>query len=137
VYKLFLPSENSALAEACCSVSVEFCIIGFKYIGHAHFLASANVLIRQTSNHNIPCTDLVSRLRMITEAGQSVRKYNSVLRNKDLHPSVQSDYYFFFQARSAVMVHNQWALIVLRKTWRLGAAGVLLRAGVFSVPRGS
>lgn len=50
VYKLFLPSENSTLAEACCSVSVEFCIIGFKYIGNAHFLASADTLIRQTSN---------------------------------------------------------------------------------------
>ncbi|XP_040434601.1 NAD-dependent malic enzyme, mitochondrial isoform X3 [Falco naumanni] len=51
-------------------------------------------LIRQMSNKNIPCADLVSRLRLITEAGQSVSKYNSVLQNKDLHPSVQSDCVF-------------------------------------------
>lgn len=97
MYKLFLPFENSTLAEACGSVSVEFCIIGFKYIGNARFLTSANVLIRQTSNKNIPCTDLVSRLIMITEARQSVHKYGSVLQNKDLHPSIQSDYFFFRQ----------------------------------------
>lgn len=93
--QLFLPSENSTLAEACCSVSVEFCIIGFKYIGNAQFLASANILIRQRSNKNIPCTDLVSWLRMITEAGQLVRRNNSVLQNKDLHPPIQSDLFFF------------------------------------------
>lgn len=69
MYELFLLSGNSALSEACCIVPVEFCITGFQCAGNTHSLPSANSPVRQMSNKNTQCTDLMSRLRVITEAG--------------------------------------------------------------------
>lgn len=95
MYELFLPSENPALSEACCIVPVEFCITGFQCTGNARFLPSANSPLRQMSNKNTQCTDLLSQLRAVTEAGESLP--SSGLGNKDPRPPLQSDYFIFRQ----------------------------------------
>lgn len=93
MYELFLPSENPAPSEARCTVPVELCITGFQSTGNTHFLPSANSPIRQMSNKNTQCTDLMSQLRVITEAGEPLPC--SALGNKDLHPPLQSNYLLF------------------------------------------
>lgn len=138
MYKLFLPSENSALSEACCTVPAELCAVGFQCAGNTHFLPSANSLIRQMSNKNTQCTDLMSQLGMITEAGESAP--NSDLGNKDPRPPLQSDDIIFrqeLQSLSLLSVHcSPWGSSVTCEQQGSGSQRELPKGNPLWMPAG-